>query len=275
MLRSPSTRKAQRDPATEARLATLRSTFNTLTTNVDALAASQKRAHEVAASKARAAQVRHEHTRLQSAEDAHRASDRTFFLRPLPKDAADLWSHAQLREWYGGAERGSMDTSAMPDFGRTQALGQTLRQTGYVIPADTSRAALGETANPYATNSPRQDGAEVAMNTARAAALGTWRANANRAHWLDREAVLQVEQQSARDMLGATGWRPDMVATQRPFKARTAAEDGWRFSPPPPDKLKADLERTRVAGAREGVGNAAASHATGVRMMASRPGFYW
>jgi len=156
-----SVRKASIDPASEARLSQLRNVFTGLTDSVDAIEASQARIREVAAAKARKAQVTQQYARAESSTETNRrAPDRAFFYRPYGHLDKDLWEHQDLRSWYsGGAATGSLEG---PDFGG-DTVGKTLRQNGYVM----SRPHLEEPPNPFAADSAPVPRLEDNINTAR------------------------------------------------------------------------------------------------------------
>jgi hypothetical protein len=270
MIRPEHARKAKLDAATEQKLAELRSTFTGLTDSVARVASQQRRSADVAASKARSAQTLQGHARLEAAlESGRRAPERAYFLRPYGLLDKELWQHQELRGWYGG---GASGTLAGPHFG-TGPLGAELAQQGYTRAAAPERAHEGK--NPYRPDAPRPEPVESALNTARMAAQQTWRASANRTHWMDREALLPLEQVTARAALGATGFSQDLVQTSRPFKSRSVAEDSWRFLPPEPAALRSTMEAQRVQGAREGVGNVARAAAAHQRGFASDPSSYF
>lgn len=257
-------RKAPSDPATVARLSQLRNVFTGLTDSVDTLEASQVRIREVAAAKARKAQVAQQFARAEAlSEKDRRASDRSFFFRPSGHLDKDLWEHQDLRSWYsGGAATGSL---AGPDFGG-ETLGSTLRQNGYVM----SRPQLVEAPNPYALESNKAEPRlEDTINTSRFLSATQWRAQANQIHWIDRESLLNLERKTAEVTMSATGYRPELVEHGKPFKSRTVEEDSWRFQAPSPKDLKETMMTSRVDAAKPGVDNFRNSRVSSLRALAT------
>lgn len=263
MMHKENVRKAQSDYPTETRLAELYNVFTGLTGSQEELAAKQQRIKDVAASKARKAQVNEQHSRSEAAtEEGLRAPDRAYFVRPYGHLDKDLWAHGDIRSWYsGGASTGSL---AGPDFGGP-TLGATLKRSGYTVKAEPPV----EAPNPYARDAPPLPRPEDGINSARFSSTYRWRAQANALHWMDREAGLQLEKTTARDNLKATAWLPDVVELGKPFKSRTAEEDAWRFAPPPPKALQETMVTARFQAAKPGVDNFRNSRVSSLRALAT------
>ena len=258
MIRPEHHRLPRSDPATSARLADLRASFEGLHSAALNLSSSQARAAEVAASRARRTQVAETHARQEQGSEAdRRASDRAFFLRPYNNLGRDLWDHQELRSWYSnGAGTGSL---AGADFSGAP-LGATLSAAGYTMPAS---RALPPPPNPFRADAPAPLHPAAPLNSARAALQRDWRHAANGVHWMDREALLPLEARTARAACSeALGFSAGYVAEGRPFKERLGGEDAWRFNPPQGGALRAGMETARVAGAAANLGNAASARAT-------------
>jgi len=265
------------DPATEARLAALRGTLAAETAAAARLESARARALDASASRARAAAAAAAHARAEAATEAgRRAPDRAFFVRPQGAAARDAWAHGELRAWYGGAAGGGGADEALGADFAAPPLGAALRASGYAAPA---RAGAAAAPNPFAAPAPgaARDAPprNEVLNAARAAALGAARAAAARAHWTDRDALLRAGAASARALLGATGYAPDLVATSRPFRDRPPEEDAPRFAAPDPRALRDAMATARADGARENVGNAARARETKLVFAATDTRNYW
>ncbi len=265
-----SVRAARSDPATDKRLAALRSVFEGITESVAAASATQAADAAKAASRARAAQVRGAHDRTEQATEAgRRPPDRAHFYRPYGQLDRSLWEAEDLRAWYGGgAATGSL---AGPDFGGA-TLGASLAQAGYTMPA---ARALPRAANPYRADAPSVPRPEDALNASRAAAAATWRAAGAGVHWSDRDAVLALERTTARAALAATGYQPGAVQASQPFKSRPAEDDAWRFKPPPPLEHKEAMVTARTLAAAPGVHNFTNSRIASQRALGTEPTNFW
>jgi hypothetical protein len=259
-----SARVARSDPETERRLATLRNVFTGITESV---AEESRRLEEdaaKAASRARTQQVRELHARAERAtEEGRRAPDKGHFYRPYNLMDKSLWAAEDLRAWYSNnAQTGSLQG---PDFGGA-TLGRTLRDSGYVMD---SSLALQPPPNPYSSDAPNVPRPEDALNTSRSFAAATWRAQAGGVHWSDREALLHLEKTTARHTLGATGYRPDLLQANQPFKSRPVEDDAWRFVPPEPRAHKEAMVTARIEAARPGVENFVKARVASQRALAT------
>lgn len=242
---------------------------------------SRVRSMEAASSKARHRKVDLEHTRSAAAtEDGRRASDRAYFVRPLRADQGDLWQYGELRSWYGGGAGGG-DAMAGDDF-RAPPMGAALVQGGYSIPAIVARGGttLGTSiggANPHLPDAAPSASVTLndAINAARTSAQGETRRALRQAHWTDRDALVAVGTETSRRLLAPTGYASNLVATSRPFKDRPAADDTWRFNPPPPNALKETFVTSRVVGARDAAGNSQRTKDTKNIFSATDTRNYW